>query len=243
VNRVAVSVYESGALAELLGDSLHPGGIELTKRLAEVAQLGSGSKVLELACGRGHTASFLCQQYDCKVTGIDLSPSMVAQAQLVAKEGQFLVADAESLPFASSLFDVVLLECSFSLIPDKEKAAAEIWRVLSPGGRLVLTDFVLGGDITPELKAGLNVIPCLAGAQHLQEYLYTLEQVGFQSALIEDHSRELKKMTWELALSCGSWEGLLCKLTAGSDAISAKAYLHLLKTAKPGYVLIAVNKP
>ena len=249
MDRFSTGLYESGILDGLLGDTLHPGGIELTKRLAEVAEISRNSTVLDIASGRGSTASFLCRQYGCKVVGIDSSFSMVACAQKrveiekLTHMVQFLVADAENLPFSRCQFDVVICECSFSLFRDKEKAAAEIWQVLRFDGHLALTDIFLRGEITPELKAQLNSIPCLVRAQGLSDYLSILERVAFQDIFIEDHSRELKKIAWEAAINYGSLQGFLTKLTAESGVtLSTQAYLDFVKKGKPGYALIAGAK-
>jgi arsenite methyltransferase len=249
MDRFTTGLYESGILDGLLGDTLHPGGIELTKRLAEVAQSTRNSSVLDIASGKGHTASFLCRQYGCKVVGIDSSFNMVTWAQKRAEIErlthmvQFLAADAENLPFPGCQFDVVICECSFSLFRDKEKAAGEIWRVLRFGGRLALADIFLRREVTSELKAQLNSIPCLAQAQGLTDYLRVLEQAGFQDILVEDHSRELKKIAWEAAITYGSLQGFLTKLTAESGVtLSTQAYLDFVKKGKPGYALIAAAK-
>jgi arsenite methyltransferase len=249
MDRFTTGLYESGILDGLLGDTLHPGGIELTKRLAEVAEITNSSSVLDIASGKGHTASFLYRQCGCKVVGVDSSFNMVTWAQKQAEVErpthmvQFLAADAENLPFPGCQFDVVICECSFSLLHDKEKAAGEIWRVLRFGGRLALADIFLRCEVTPELKAQLNSIPCLAQAQGLTDYLRVLEQAGFQGIFVEDHSRELKKIAWEAAISYGSLQGFLAKLTAGSGVtLSAQAYLDFVKKGKPGYALIAAAK-
>jgi arsenite methyltransferase len=249
MDRFTTGLYESGVLDELLGDTLHPGGIELTKRLTEVAKVSRGSTVLDIASGRGSSAAFLSQQYGCKVIGIDSSFGMVTWAQKGTQDEQlthlvqFLAANAEDLPFAPCQFDIAICECSFSLFPNKEKVAAEIWRVLKLGGRLALADIFLRHRVAPALKARLNSIPCLAQAQGLTDYLRVLEQAGFQDIFVEDHSRELKKIAGEAAIGYGSLQGFLTKLTAESGiTLSTQAYLDFVKKGKPGYALIAAAK-
>ena len=77
----ATKLYESSLLSNSLGDILHPGGLKLTARMAETAEIRRSSLVLDLACGKGVTAWFLSQQYGCRVVGIDLSPKLLSLAR------------------------------------------------------------------------------------------------------------------------------------------------------------------
>lgn len=101
----------------------------------------AGKRVLEIGCGLG-TDLLQFARHGAQVTGIDLSPKSVSLTQqrfaLEGRSGTFLVADAEALPFPEASFDVVY---SFGVLhhtPDIEKAIAEIFRVLAPGGELIL---------------------------------------------------------------------------------------------------------
>ncbi|MFC2003204.1 class I SAM-dependent methyltransferase [Chloroflexota bacterium] len=139
--RSAVKLYESCVFDQLLGETLRPGGLKLTTRLAEVAGIGANDTVLDIACGKGTTAFFLAREYGCHVIGIDLSDKMISSCRSKADEEKladrvsFLRGDAESLPFRNGSFDTVISECSFSLLPDKEIAARDIKRVLRLGGK------------------------------------------------------------------------------------------------------------
>ncbi|GAI30968.1 unnamed protein product, partial [marine sediment metagenome] len=141
----AVRLYESGLFDRALGDMIRPGGLKLTARVAEVARLDKTSNVLEIGCGKGTTACFLARRYTCNVVGIDLSDKMIAlakreaEAEKLVRKVKFLVADGKCLPFLDSAFDAVVCECSFSLLPDKEKAAREIKRVLRSAGTQVIS--------------------------------------------------------------------------------------------------------
>jgi cyclopropane fatty-acyl-phospholipid synthase-like methyltransferase len=75
------SAYESEAVRWLLGDELHPGGDALSRRLAHLAGVGSGSHVLDVASGRGRTARLLAAEFGAEVTGVELSAQSVAAAQ------------------------------------------------------------------------------------------------------------------------------------------------------------------
>ncbi|MBI2954258.1 MAG: methyltransferase domain-containing protein [Chloroflexi bacterium] len=253
--RSAVALYGSCAFDQLLQNTLRPGGLDLTKRLAAVAGLGRGHLVLDIACGKGTTAFFLAREHGCRVVGLDLSEQMIAISRQKAAQEElpqtagFLVGDAERLPFASGCFDVVVAECSFSLLPDKEAAAREICRVLKPGGKLAMTDIVLRGDVSDELRSQAGFACCLGGAWKTQEYVDLLVKVGLKAPYLEDHSDEMRELAFRFALAFGatgsaggSRKGPCEMKPAARSIISAQLNPAFLKIARPGYALIALSK-
>jgi SAM-dependent methyltransferase len=124
--------------------SLHPGGLDLTRDLADLCKIGKGSTVLDLASGTGESACFLAERFGAHVVGVDLSEKMIRQAEEKARaKGQSLVkfqrADASHLPFADAAFDVAICECTLCLF-DKEKVLNEMARVVKSGGRVGMHD-------------------------------------------------------------------------------------------------------
>ena len=253
--KAAARAYESPEFNQTLDEILHPGGLELTARLAEVAKIKSDSRVLDIASGRGTTACFLSQRYDCPLIGIDLSlvstslAGKKAQSEGIAQKVKFAVADAEYLPFADSSFDVVISECAFSLLPDKNTGAKEIVRVLKPGGRLAITDVVLQFPLSAELKTRVLFDSCFSGAETLEGYQEIFSRAGLVEDFIEDHSRELKKITYKLVTGYGSisafWEqfgkGSLSCCGASEDGCDASSipWKRLFSEGKPGYGLLS----
>lgn len=252
----AVKLYESCVFDQLLGETLRPGGLKLTARLAEVAGISSNYVVLDIACGKGTTAFFLAREYGCHVIGIDLSDKMISSCRSRAKEEavtgrvSFLLGDGENLPFRDSSFDVVISECSFSLLPNKEIAARDIGRVLKSGGKLVMTDIILKGEVSKELRSQISFACCLAGARRAEEYINLFERGGFQSPYMEDYSHELRKLTFQLAITFGSVDNFLGRLSggpcqrkgAGDSAPSILSYQEFLRLGRPGYALVAMTK-
>ena len=118
---------------------LHPGGIEKTDEMARICGIGKGNKVLDIGSGKGVTAVYLAQKYECEVIGVDLSERMIEYAKKIAKKSglnamvSFRRADAHNLPFESESFDIVLAECTTVLL-DKGKAFSEFLRVTKSGG-------------------------------------------------------------------------------------------------------------
>lgn len=252
--RSAVELYESCAFDQLLGESLRPGGLGLTARVADIAGVAQNSTVLDIACGKGTTAVFLAGKYGCEVVGIDLSDKMIDLCRLKIEGNDqlsVLRGDAEALPFCAGSFDVVISECSFSLLPDKETAAAEIFRVLKSGGKLVMTDIILRGEVSRELRGQVTFACCLAGAWRAEEYIGLLERVGLRYPYLEDHSAELTQVAYQLGMAFGSIDNFAGSLPPGpcrrkgeeKAMASTESYQEFVRAARPGYALLAVTKP
>ena len=250
--------YESSQFNEVLDEVLHPGGLELTARVAEVAEINSKSCVLDISSGRGTTSCFLAQQFGCHITGIDISPLSTSLAshkvdvQNLSPLIDFLAADAEHLPFSDSTFDVIISECSFSLQIDKQRGAGEIARVLKPGGKFVLTDVMLKSNLSQELKTDLTFSCCFSGAETMEGYTRLFTEAGLRLDWQEDHSTALKKVTYQVITGYGSlsafWEQFgskssPCCPVGGDTTGSRKLWLRMLQEGKPGYGLFSFTKP
>ena len=119
-----------------------------------------GDAVLDLGCGAGFDTflSAFAVGPQGRVAGVDLSPEMLAIAELGRAEArltnvEFREAAVEALPFPESSFDVALSNGVLNLIPDKAAALRGIFRVLKPGGRLQACDMGLVGEAPPPDKA------------------------------------------------------------------------------------------
>jgi ubiquinone/menaquinone biosynthesis C-methylase UbiE len=204
--------------------------------MAELLGINESWQALDIACGRGTTASFLFQEYGCHVVGMDLSRKLISMAQ---DKADFVIGDAGSLPFVDSAFDAVISECSFSLLPDKEGAASEIERVLRAGGKLAITDVFLREEVPQRLRSHAAFAACIAGAMKLEEYIRLFKEVGFRAPYVEDHSNELKKAAWQIITAYGTMESFL----ANWGGSYAEDWKLMFKQGKPGYALIAFTKP
>ncbi|HEY3006557.1 MAG TPA: class I SAM-dependent methyltransferase [Micromonosporaceae bacterium] len=131
-------------------------------RFIEWVQFGGGrewvcsrarGEVLEVAVGTGRNLPLY--PAEVSVTGVELSPAMLSQAKLRARDLTRPVSlaegDAQALPFADESFDTVVCTLSMCAIPDDRAALAEMWRVLRPGGRLLLLDHI--GSTWPPILA------------------------------------------------------------------------------------------
>jgi arsenite methyltransferase len=194
------TLYESDFARILLGDSFHPGGLHLTQRLGELLKLGPGSRVLDVASGKGESAIFLAQHFGCNVTGIDFGAANVQQAADrahaagISKLVEFRQGDAEKLDLPDVSFDAVLCECAFCTFPDKPAAAREFARILKPGGRVGLSDLTRAASLPPELQGLLAWIACIADARPASEYVGYLEAAGIADVHVEPHDQALAEM-------------------------------------------------
>jgi SAM-dependent methyltransferase len=131
IKRCCARLYESDIARFLLGESFHPGGLGLTERLDILLGLNAGSRVLDVASGKGTSAYYLAERFGCEVVGIDYSEQNIEQSMATAAEKGlascvlFKHADAERLPFEDGFFDAVICECAFCTFPDKPSAAGE----------------------------------------------------------------------------------------------------------------------
>jgi len=239
--RFISEAYESFSAKKIFGQTFHPGNLEFTARVAEIAGIEKSSFVMDVACGEGVASRFFAGQYACKVVGIDFSYKMLCRAQDISKRESLsslvysVRGDANKLPFLDSVFDVLISECSFSLLSDKEIAAQEFRRVLKPEGKLVITDVILNGQIDEDLRTRATYALCVAGAETLKNYISLFEQAGFIVYCVEDHSKELKKLAFQLLTNPNTQSTL-------HDSASKQNWQRLFKQGKPGYALIAMVK-
>jgi ubiquinone/menaquinone biosynthesis C-methylase UbiE len=200
--RCCAAAYSSDWARLLLGPdtSLHPGGLALTERLGTLLTLGPEAHVLDVAGGPGASAIFLARRFGCRVTVLDYSAASVAAAQHAARQAGMddrvvaVQGDAERLPFADGSFDAVICECAYCTFPDKPAAAAELARVLRPGGRVGVSDLTRAGPLPPELDGLLAWVACIADARPIEEYEVYLQGAGLTVEHVEPHDDAVQAM-------------------------------------------------
>lgn len=151
------------------------------------AGIKKGDHVLDLGSGAGNDC-FVARVLvgdEGKVTGIDFTDAMLEKANKnLEKTGfkniEFLKGDIEAIPVNDSAIDVVISNCVLSLVPDKQKAFSEIYRVLKPGGHFCISDIVLTRQLPHKLReAAAMYAGCVSGALLKEEYLSVIKQQGF----------------------------------------------------------------
>jgi len=256
VKSCCAALYESDWVPALVGDPAHPGGLELTERLGTLLGLDPGTRLLDAAAGRGASSRYLAQRFGCQVVGVDLSfPSVLAarSAALAARlDGQacFLPADAEQLPFPDGDFDAAICECAFCTFPDKPAAAAELHRVLRPGGRFGLADLVRNGPLPSELNGLLAWAACVGDARPVAEYTALLEAAGLHVKQVEIHDRALEELIDSVRLKLSlagvlQREGTLQLPEASIHEACrlANAAASAVRSGRLGYVLVVAERP
>lgn len=204
VKTCCAALYAGDWARLLLGDSFHPGGLRLTAHLGQLLELGPTDRVLDLASGPGTSALFLAQRFGTRVDGVDYSAEAVQRANEralqagVADRVRFSRGDAEALSFSDNSFDAVICECAFCSFPNKPAAAAEMARVLRPGGRLGLADLTRVGDLPDELRTLLGWVACLGDARPVDEYVDYLVDAGFARPLVDPYDEALGELVQQI---------------------------------------------
>jgi arsenite methyltransferase len=254
IKQCCAAVYDSEAVKLLVGDSLHPGGAELTVRLGRILNLGPQARVLDIAAGRGASAIALATQFGCEVIGIDYSLRNVVAAKHAATERgsaklTFYCADAEQLPFADASFDAIVCECALCTFPEKQSAAAEFARVLRAGGRLGLSDLTRQGALPAELENLVSWVACIADARPLADYVTLLTAEGLEILTTEEHNGALLDLANQICtrLLVAEVAMRLNKLALpGLDIATVKDFaqhtINAIKTGKIGYAIMAAAK-
>lgn len=257
VKACCAAAYSRDAVALLLGESYHPGGLTLTRRLAAALGLRPGQRVVDVASGPGATARLLAAEHGVRVDGVDLGEATVerAAAGVAGKDGlsgrvRFHLGDAERLPLPAGCADAVVCECAFCTFPGKDAAAAEFARVLRPGGRVGITDVTIAEDGLPEeLTTMAAWVACIAGARPAAEYAAILGAAGLRVVLEESHDGAMARMAGQVEARVR-----LLRMTdagrlaaAGVDADAVLRYAALAGRAVAdgliGYRLLVAEKP
>jgi SAM-dependent methyltransferase len=153
------------------------------------AQMKPGDTVVDLGSGAGNDV-FVARAVvgeKGRVIGVDMTEAMITRARANGekhgfKNVEFRLGEIEKLPVSSNTADVVISNCVLNLVPDKEKAFGEIFRVLKTGGRFSISDIVTSGNLPEQiLKASEMYAGCVAGALKKSDYLSLIQKAGFEN--------------------------------------------------------------
>ena len=148
-----------------------------------------GENILDLGCGRGNETlqAAILTGNEGKAVGLDMTQSMIDVARLNA-EGMgisnvwFVKGDIEGLPFDKATFDAVVSNCVINHAKNKKKVYTEIFRVLKPNGRFVISDAVSKNPLPPDVRNDPNAwAQCFGGAVTEKEYLDSIVSSGFKN--------------------------------------------------------------
>jgi SAM-dependent methyltransferase len=161
-----------------------------------LASLKEGETVLDLGAGAGFDCFLAANQVGPtgKVIGIDMTPKMVERARQNALKGnytnvEFKIGEIENLPVADESVDIIISNCVINLSPDKPKVFEEAFRVLKPGGRLIVSDIVLLKDLPDSIKESIDAyVSCVSGALLKEDYIEAIKTEGFQKVEVLDEA-------------------------------------------------------
>lgn len=159
----------------------------------EFAQIKSGNVVVDLGSGAGNdcfVARALVGETG-KVIGVDFTKAMIEKARLNCEKlgynnVEFRFGDIEKIPITANAIDVVISNCVLNLVPDKDKAFTEIFRILKVGGHLSVSDVVLEGELPEVIKnEAILYAGCVSGAINTQLYLQKMTDAGLKNITIQ----------------------------------------------------------
>jgi len=157
-----------------------------------MSSLKKGETVLDLGSGAGFDCFLAAQAVGKKgrVIGVDMTPDMVERASENAESAgyrnvEFRLGEIENLPVADSSVDLIISNCVINLVVEKSRAFEEAFRVLKPGGRMMISDIVLL-DALPKriLESAAAYTGCVSGASLRKEYLELIHRAGFEDIRI-----------------------------------------------------------
>ena len=168
-----------------------PGGADLGLGCGNptaLASLREGETVLDLGSGAGLDCFLAADKVGRtgRVIGVDMTAEMVERARENARKGnyrnvEFRLGEIENLPVADKSVDVVISNCVINLSPDKRRVFDEAYRVLRPGGRVMVSDIALLKELPAEVRKSIPAyVGCVGGASIKEEYLATMEAAGFK---------------------------------------------------------------
>jgi arsenite methyltransferase len=162
-----------------------------------LASLQPGETVLDLGSGAGIDCFIAARKVGPtgKVIGVDMTPEMLEKARKNASSAgvtnvDFRLGEIEHLPVADKTVDVVISNCVINLSPDKPQVFREAFRVLRPGGRLMVSDIVLDSPLPKGLlDSAAAYVGCISGASLKADYLAMMSATGFVDVAVVSEER------------------------------------------------------
>ena len=251
-------LYQSDLARIILGDTLHPGGLALTNRMAHLLEIQPGDWVADLASARGASAMAVSRVFKCKVVGVEFGRGAASEAQAAAQSSSTATksysvqGDAERPPLRSESLDAVFCECAMSLFPDKPRAVNEVVDLLRPGGRFGLSDVTVEPDSLPkDFNGELSQLLCLTDALDVQGYIRLLENSGLDLVHQIDASFEAHKILDALDAKLGAfmaWQKLTSQDSLQFELLQQAPELlstlrDLVTQGRLGYWIFVAEKP
>lgn len=161
-----------------------------------LASLREGETVLDLGSGGGLDCFIASKKVgeSGKVIGVDMTPEMLDRARENARKGkyrnvEFRLGEIENLPVADGSVDAIISNCVINLSANKERVFSEAFRVLKPGGRVMISDIVLLKKLPEFLRENKRAyVGCVAGAMLKEDYVALVRAAGFQEVEVVEET-------------------------------------------------------
>jgi SAM-dependent methyltransferase len=183
-------------------------------------EVKAGDVVLDIGSGAGIDCLIAAEKVGPtgRVIGLDMTPAMIERARANVQQAgvtnvEFRLGDAENMPVDDSSVDWIISNCVINLAPDKPKVFREAYRVLKPGGRVSISDIVLGDDLPDEVVQSVDaLVGCVAGAVKEADYLAAMREAGLTNVTVTS------RFVYGEEQVCGFIEGNDSKLRLDSEA-------------------------
>jgi SAM-dependent methyltransferase len=157
-----------------------------------LAGLEPGETVLDLGSGAGIDCFLAAKKVGPagRAIGVDMTPEMIDRARENARKNgaanvEFRLGEIENLPAADGSVDVIISNCVINLSTDKPRVFREAFRVLRPGGRMMVSDLVLQKPLPPAIRESIEAyVACIAGAMVKDDYLGAIREAGFKDVAV-----------------------------------------------------------
>jgi len=184
-------------------EALHPGGMALTQRTGELAELKPGMRILDVSSGRGTQSIFYARKFGVQVTGIDISEEMVKSAMENAKNEKvqdltkFEIGDSQELPFEDNVFDVVINECAVGIPDDSQKVLDEMVRVAKKGGTVIIHESTWRKKLSDTEKEEISERYGTTPLEY-DEWIEMLQNAGVSEIITEFDQWSKPEMFWKI---------------------------------------------
>ena len=185
-------------MARFVGLSIvHPGGYNATQQLLNTLKVGKYSFVLDIACGKGTSATYIAKKYGCKVIAIDISAELIEEAKhLAGRKGlsnkvSFIVGDAMQLPFEDNSFDVAVSQAMLVLVDDKIRTIKEAKRVVRSGGTAGWLELSWRNEPTDDFIEHVSKVLCsycMKKAETFDGWKKTFYKAGIPNVNAQEYS-------------------------------------------------------